>query len=631
MLSEVYSILIWVLGGYSAIIYVLEALGVYSQGLGFLDPITTFLALYASFRLGKNKNLSPLQKSAAVCPAVLFLRHAFSVLPENPFTAIISIIALVVTALALYMLLGKVPAKKNEPKAFPDELGLYPICLSEEGNHWITTKQVVEHVQVIGKSGSGKSVSYFHNAKYQAIKQGKGCFSFDAKSEELPMMAYYAQEAGRISDFIPFDLRYPDRSPKINPLAWFKDNGEGQMVPDVDLVTNIARQSVYFMNKTKDDFFENSGKEFIKNLTGLFLREFPVITYFDYYQVVANEIESFESVRALCDKYPETLEAQYFKQHWSAMSAQERRYVLSGLLNLLSSFVTGAWAPLLNSKTPNYLISEIVQTNKIFHFGAAALLFPVDYRKISCAFLIGLMGEAGRRSEKPQRIPFDFFLDEFSSIAYPGFEDIVEKVRSTDIGVHLGHQSLGDLLRAGGPAFQEAILDNTTTKIFFRIMSDETADRCAKIVGTQTAEAYRVRSVRTNAGILGGEQEAGATIKERDKEFIMPPDEFKNLKKGEAICLLTYKKGIARFKLQFDMAPAVPATFDFMDVVGLKNYNKDQPEKSLPYKRPVKIPKIEISEQGKPAFQKDPVFQNMEKLKKEIKNQRKPKPLEKEP
>ena len=375
------------------------------------------------------------------------------------------------------------------------------------------------------------------------------------------------------------------------------------------------------------------GGKFVKQKTTMpktldVTREIPILTYNDYYHLVASEIESFDTIAMLCEKYPNTSPSDYFKNHWLNMSNQERRKVLSGLLNLLAPFVSGPWAPLINTTKPDFLLSEIVQKNKIFHFGAASLVYPNDYRKISAAFLIGLMGEIGRRAEHPQRIPFDIFLDEFASIAYPGFEDIVEKVRSSDIGIHLGHQSLGDLERAGGHAFQEAILDSTTTKIFFRLLSDQTADRCAKILGTKTADAYMVKSVKTNAGIFGGVQEAGATIKERDKEFIVPPDEFKNFQKGEAAVMLTYGSGITRFKMQFPMAPMPPASFDYTEVLGLRNYHKGPIETSLPLKKPTPtVAKVVLSETSeKPMFMKDPVFVREEEKRRSA-NEKKAKPI----
>lgn len=620
MLSELYSLVLWTVGGFAAFLYGVESLGLYSQGLGFLDPVLVAVGFYSAYRLGKGSALSFGRRVAAAAPVVLLVKHLFDILPPNPIIAGVSILVTVAVAVGVFQVLGAMKAKKAEPKAKPAELGDYPLLLDEKEGHYITTKQITEHIQVIGKSGSGKSASYFWNAKYQVLKQGKGCFSFDAKSEELPLMTFYAHEAGRMADFIPFDLRFPERSLRVNPLAWFKKDNAGNTVPDADVISQVVRQSVYFMNESKDDYYPTTGKEFLRNATGLLTMEVPIVTYNDFYQLVATEIESFETIAYLCNKYPGTSPSDYFKNHWLNMSNTERRKVLSGLLNLLAPFTSGPWAPLINTTKPDFLISEIVQKNKIFHFGAASLVYPSDYRKISASFLIGLMSEVGRRAEHPQRIPFDIFLDEFASIAYPGFEDIVEKVRSSDIGIHLGHQSLGDLMRAGGHAFQEAILDSTTTKIFFRLLSDETADRCSKILGTQAVDPYMVRSVKTNAGPFGGVQEAGATIKERDKEFIVPPDTFKNLNKGEGIVMLTYSTGVTRFKMQFPMAPTAPASFDFKEVLGLRNHHLGAIETSLPLKKAGAVAKVATAapvEGNKPAFMKDPVFLKEEAKRKE--------------
>jgi type IV secretory pathway TraG/TraD family ATPase VirD4 len=162
----------------------------------------------------------------------------------------------------------------------------------------------------------------------------------------------------------------------------------------------------------------------------------------------------------------------------------------------------------------------------------------MDYRKIGCAFLMGIMIEVGRRANTPHTVPYDLFLDEFASIAYSNFEDIVEKVRSKGIGVHLGHQSMGDLTKIS-PAFKTAICDSTTTKIYFRVMSKETARECADTIGTEIVDPYMVKSVKTNAGLFGGYQEAGATIKENDRAYKIHPDVITQFVKGQAAVLVS--------------------------------------------------------------------------------------------
>ncbi len=629
MLVSYYRIVLYSLGVFAILALVLEGAGIISSGFSFLDVAVVSIALLLGWRLAQEQSLNLWERAAIVSPIVYYANHLSSTFGNSFLISAISIFLTLLAAGGVFIALGKIPTKKFNGKPSNSEEGLYPIYLDD--HHVITTSQVSEHVQVVGKSGSGKSASYFLNAKWQSIHQGKGSFNFDAKSEELDKLAYYVQNAGREKDFIPFDLRFPDRSFRINPLAWFKTDPSGKVVPDSDIAANIAKVSVYLGNDSKDDYYPNQGKEFLGNFTRLFLREYPIITYNDYYQLVAVEIESLDSLRALCEKHPDTSEAQYFKGNLLAMEAKERRKILSGLLSLLSPFVTGTWAPLMNTTEPDILLSDIIQKNKIFHLGAASLLYPAEYKKISVAFLMGLMGEAGRRSDDANRIPFDLFLDEFASIAYPGFVDIVEKIRSKGIGCHLGHQSLGDLEAAGGEPFKKAIIDNTTTKIIFRVSSVETADYMAKMLGTKEAELYYVRSFKTNSGLLGVHQEAGQTEKGvGERDFIVSPDEMKNFGKGEAAVALTYKKGIERFKMQFAPAPLPPTNFDFSEVVPLFNHHLDPLGKTLPIKRSIFIPKQPMKSNTatvditpKPHTEKKDIFSVAKKMREETASQRK--------
>jgi hypothetical protein len=627
MLSGFYGKILWFFGIFSLVSYSLELFGIITPGWSWVDLLAVSVGLYCAFRMAKEKRLTVLERLAALAPWVVFADHFFGLLPKNFLSDFISILGTVATTVVIYILLGKIDSKKAEAKPVDGEQGPYPIILDEAEGFYISTKQVFEHVQVIGKSGSGKSASYFLNAKYQAIQQGKGCFSFDAKSEEIHILSYYAQEAGRMTDFVPFDLRCPERSDRINPLAWFTPEGK----PDSQITSNIARQALYFLNESKDDYYPNLGKEFIRNLTGLLHYEFPIITFADYYHVVSSEIENMESVRNLCQLHPESLEAQYFDNHWLAETASHRREVLSGLMNLLVPFIQGPWAPLINSKNPTFLISDLVNSNRIFHFGAASTVYPLDYRKIACAFLMGAMLEVGRRATTPKTVPYDLFLDEFASIAYPGFEDIVEKVRSKGIGVHLGHQSMGDLERISNN-FKKAIIDSTTTKIFFRVISKETAEECANIIGTKLDDPYMVKSVKTNAGLLGGYQEAGATIKEKDRIYVVHPDVIKSFSKGEAAVKVTYQKGVKNGVIHFKMAPEPPPDFDFTEVVKVRNYHKTPNEKSLPFKKTVAVAKMDtVPGPGKQTFKKDPIFDKVDAMKKELIEQRKPKKSEETP
>ena len=105
MLTELYSLVLWTAGGFSAFLYVLEALGIYTQGLGILDPILTGGVLYSAARLGKESSLSPLKRAFAVAPVVLLIKHCFELLPDNIIFAGISVVLTVALAVGIYQVL----------------------------------------------------------------------------------------------------------------------------------------------------------------------------------------------------------------------------------------------------------------------------------------------------------------------------------------------------------------------------------------------------------------------------------------------------------------------------------------------------------------------------------------------
>ncbi len=624
MLSNFYIKILWFFGIFSLVNYLLELFGLVAPGVSWVDVLAVAANLYCAFRLAKDKKLSVLERLAALAPWVVFTEHFFGLLGNNIITVFVTVLGVVATTVVLFMVLGKVEKKKTVTAPVDGEKGNYPIILDEEQDFFISTKQVFEHVQVIGKSGSGKSASYFLNAKFQAIHQGKGCFSYDAKSEEIHILAYYAHEAGRITDFVPFDLRCPERSDKVNPLAWFTPEGK----PDSQVVSNIAQQILYFENKSNVSFFPDTGKMFIQNLTGLLHYEYPIITFADYYHVVTSEMENLDSINALCELHPNSTEANYFKGLWLETSSSERRQALSGLINLIVPFVQGPWAPLINTKTPTFLISDLINSNRIFHFGAASSIYQSDYRRLAACFLMGIMIEVGKRAAKLEKTPYDLFIDEFASIAYEKFADTVGTVRSKGIGIHLGHQSMGDLDKVG-PAFKRAVCDNTTTKIYFRVLSKETARECADSIGTEIVDPYMVKSVKTNAGLFGGYQEAGATIKENDRAYKVHPDLIMDFVKGQAAIKVSYEKGVKHGIIQFKLAPEPPSSFDFTEYVKIRNYHKGPVEKNLPFKKPLAVAKVDPSPgTGKQMFKKDAIFDKVDAMKKEMIEHRRPKKVE---
>ena len=110
----------------------------------------------------------------------------------------------------------------------------------------------------------------------------------------------------------------------------------------------------------------------------------------------------------------------------------------------------------------------------------------------------------------------------------------------------LAHQSLGDLT-AVSPSFANQILDNTNTKIIFRLDSPDTSDFFARLVGTRKSE--KKTNQVSNSVLLRASQTGMGTTRDTD-ELIISPNAFRNLGRGEAFVLTKIPYGISKIQMK---------------------------------------------------------------------------------
>ena len=232
--------------------------------------------------------ISEMDRIVAVAPSSYCSNiSSTACLTEVGFPLFLAVPFEIMLCLSVHTLLRVVEPKKRNSKSRKEELGSYPIILNQAENQYITTandRTYPDH----RKKRIRKNRQLFLERPNQVINYGLGAFIIDPKSEEIDKLVYYACEAGRIGNFYSLDLLNPNRSVRCNPLCKFTVDEEGNKVPDSDEVANIAYSALYFGDTGGEPFYRDLGKAFIKNFTRLFHKEFPVITFADYYHVVAN-------------------------------------------------------------------------------------------------------------------------------------------------------------------------------------------------------------------------------------------------------------------------------------------------------------------------------------------------------
>jgi type IV secretory pathway TraG/TraD family ATPase VirD4 len=216
------------------------------------------------------------------------------------------------------------------------------------------------------------------------------------------------------------------------------------------------------------------------------------------------------------------------------MNRNEREQRVSGLLSQLAPFAVGEVAELVNGKEGAVTISDLlVATGKPQVF--IVLIPTLKYQelghqlgKLLCQELAWAIGE--RASREGNRATFTpVYLDEFSALVYPGFAQILNKARSSQVAIHLSHQSLGDL-NIVSPDFAKIITTNTNVKCILGLNDPETADWFARHLGTETLEKKTERA--QDPGFFSSIQKTGDLSLREVEAYKIHPNRLKNYTRG---------------------------------------------------------------------------------------------------
>lgn len=127
-------------------------------------------------------------------------------------------------------------------------------------------------------------------------------------------------------------------------------------------------------------------------------------------------------------------------------------------------------------------------------------------------------------------------IDEFAALAAEQVSRLFARARSAGLSLLLGTQSLADL-RAARPddpsdTLTEQVLSNVEFTVAHRIADPDSAERLARVAGTEPAWAVTQRIDATGLPLSGGE---GTRTRQRD--FLIAPDQLKRLGTGEAVVI----------------------------------------------------------------------------------------------
>jgi hypothetical protein len=368
----------------------------------------------------------------------------------------------------------------------------------------------LRHTHIVGATGSGKSV-LLENLILADIKNGLGALIIDPKGDRsfYERIKKECKAMGREEDLHLISANYPEESRAWNPCR----------LGDVAEVHSKLINPWVF----SEPFYEKSCHRALLH--------------------ALNALDASKAPYFLPDVQKKIKNAPVSKDH------------IQGLDHDLGNLIESEWKELLMAG-PNKLglkelsILDAVRKNEIIFLDLPAEGKSTQSKLVGKLFLQELMLISGLRKVYPglrTGKPFMIYVDEFDAFANESFITFLNKGRSSDLAIHLAHQTLSDLKKVS-PEFQRQVLGNTNVRFVFRQDDPDDAETWALFFGTKEVvkSTYRV-----SAG-----SETGDSSNRLSREFNIHPDAIKALGTGECVYSAKSRRALEVIKVPLPRAIA---------------------------------------------------------------------------
>lgn len=396
------------------------------------------------------------------------------------------------------------------------------------------------HIHVLGQSGAGKSV-LLKSFYSKFIDQKMGLIMVDLKadinvSEEIQL---YAAQAGRLGDLAIIDLNYPSFSAGYNPLA----RGNASELKD-KVINSLDWSEVHYKKVSERVLLTlmrvvEEGRDAWGQWT---LKD------------VLSALKKPDLLNSVAKDLPTGLASDVIELS-KELKTKEMQKSISGLVTDIELMVRSQFGEILTRKTSVDFL-ETIRKNQLLYVLLDSQKYSETAIRLAKMMISDIKAASGEISSSgyPKSHQCAVIIDEFADIvsdenAAKSFAGFLNRARSSNIGIIMAHQSLGDF---ASDQAKKQILDNTETVFSFVQKDPETCEILASIGGTHKVEEKT--RVYDNE-LLWGDMETGRGSIKEVEEFIVHPNVFKNLNTGQAVYLAKKPSRIHKINVSMVEAP----------------------------------------------------------------------------
>lgn len=358
--------------------------------------------------------------------------------------------------------LHKILASKAEPPlGLPTEQNTETtdLCLFAKTNYrnireefGIKRKDRARHMYIIGKSGSGKS-KLLENLIKSDIENGQGFCAIDPHGDLIESIFPLIPES-RIKDVIYFNATDEEFPISFNPI---------------EKVPKMYRQQVAigFIEIFKKTFGANwtPRLEHVLRMTILALLDTPKASVMSILLILSDRNYRQEVIK--------TIEDQVVKNFWTnefaGWSEKFDNEAIMPILNKIGQFVSNPLIRNIVGQDENKVkMQDIMDNRKILLVKLPKGILGEENTSLLGSMIVTKIYQVSlARTEIPesQRVPFNFYIDEFQNFATDNFSDILSESRKYKLSLTIAHQHISQVKES----VIRAIFGNVGTIISFRI------------------------------------------------------------------------------------------------------------------------------------------------------------------
>ena len=320
----------------------------------------------------------------------------------------------------------------------------------------IKDKDRLQHLYVLGKSGTGKS-TLLKNMAISDIERGNGLCVVDPHSDIATDLIRYIPES-RKQDLIYFDATDLDHPIAFNPLKAVHPKYH-------DLV---ASGLISTFRKIWGDSW-GPRLEYILKYTLLTLLCVPNATLLDIQPLLTDANFRKNALRYVNEDHI----LAFWNNEFDKYTLRLRAEAIAPILNKTGLFITSnALRKIVGQKTNSFRLSQVLDQGKILIVNVSKGQIGEDASSLIGAMLINAIQLAAlyRASQtEGTRRPFYLYIDECHSFVTLSFANILAEARKYGLSLFLAHQYIEQM----DDRVKAAIFGNAGTIISFRVGADD--------------------------------------------------------------------------------------------------------------------------------------------------------------